>query len=315
MPLRLALQVDVDTDRGTRVGVPNLVADCQDFAAPAAFLFSLGPDQTGRAITRVFRPGFFQKVSRTSVVQLYGVRTLLNGTLLPAPHIGRRNAAAMRAVRDAGFEVGIHAYNHYRWQDHVQTMSLDAVRAEFIAARAEFLRIFGHEARTAGAAGWQSNARSRQVYDEAGLRYASDTRGGPAFFPRVDGQVFQTLEIPSTLPTFDELMGRPEYPDDRIVPHFLSLLRADQPNVFTLHAEIEGMGRRHLFRALLAACQQAGVEFIRLDHLADELLANRAAIPVRDQVMGTVDGRSGLVAVPAEPGGPPRGPAISGRSG
>ncbi len=315
MPLRLALKVDVDTDRGTRVGVPNLVADCQDFAAPASFLFSLGPDQTGRAITRVFRPGFFQKVSRTSVVQLYGLRTLLNGTLLPAPHIGRRNAAAMRAVRDAGFEVGIHAYNHYRWQDHVQTMSLDAVRAEFIAARAEFLRIFGHEARTAGAAGWQSNARSRQVYDEAGLRYASDTRGGPAFFPRVDGQVFQTLEIPSTLPTFDELMGRPEYPDDRIVPHFLSLLRADQPNVFTLHAEIEGMGRRHLFRALLAACQQAGVEFIRLDHLADELLANRAAIPVRDQVMGTVDGRSGLVAVPAEPGGPPRGPAISGRSG
>ncbi len=315
MPLRLALKVDVDTDRGTRVGVPNLVADCQDFAAPAAFLFSLGPDQTGRAITRVFRPGFFQKVSRTSVVQLYGLRTLLNGTLLPAPHIGRRNAAAMRAVRDAGFEVGIHAYNHYRWQDHVQTMSLDAVRAEFIAARAEFLRIFGHEARTAGAAGWQSNARSRQVYDEAALRYASDTRGGPAFFPRVDGQVFQTLEIPSTLPTFDELMGRPEYPDDRIVPHFLSLLRADQPNVFTLHAEIEGMGRRHLFRALLAACQQAGVEFIRMDHLADELLANRAAIPVRDQVMGTVDGRSGLVAVPAEPGGPPRGPAISGRSG
>ncbi len=315
MPLRLALKVDVDTDRGTRVGVPNLVADCQDFAAPAAFLFSLGPDQTGRAITRVFRPGFFQKVSRTSVVQLYGLRTLLNGTLLPAPHIGRRNAAAMRAVRDAGFEVGIHAYNHYRWQDHVQTMSLDAVRAEFIAARAEFLRIFGHEARTAGAAGWQSNARSRQVYDEAGLRYASDTRGGSAFFPRVDGQVFQTLEIPSTLPTFDELMGRPEYPDDRIVPHFLSLLRADQPNVFTLHAEIEGMGRRHLFRALLAACQQAGVEFIRMDHLADELLANRAAIPVRGQVMGTVDGRSGLVAVPAEPGGPPRGPAISGRSG
>jgi hypothetical protein len=80
------------------------VADLQAVGAPAAFLFSLGPDQTGRAITRVLRPGFFQKVSRTSVVQIYGVRTLLNGTLLPAPHIGRRNAGVMRAVRDAGFE-------------------------------------------------------------------------------------------------------------------------------------------------------------------------------------------------------------------
>jgi peptidoglycan/xylan/chitin deacetylase (PgdA/CDA1 family) len=297
--LRLALKVDVDTDRGTRIGVPNMVADCREVEAPACFLFSLGPDQTGRAITRVFRPGFFQKVSRTSVVQIYGVRTLLNGTLLPAPHIGRRNTAVLRAVRDAGFEVGIHCYNHYRWQDYVHRMPLEAVRAEFVAARAEFLRIFGSEAKTAGAAGWQSNARSREVYDEAGMLYASDTRGGGAFFPRVDGRVFKTLEIPSTLPTFDELMGRPEYPDSAIVPHYLSLLRTDRPNVLTIHAEIEGMGRRELFRDLLRACRQAGVQFIRMDDLARELLANPAAIPVRDQVQVEIDGRSGLVAAQA----------------
>ncbi|WP_414662603.1 polysaccharide deacetylase family protein [Horticoccus sp. 23ND18S-11] len=296
MPIRLALKVDVDTDRGTREGVPNLVADCQEVRAPACFLFSLGPDQTGRAITRVLRPGFFQKVSRTSVVEIYGVRTLLNGTLLPAPHIGRRNEAVMRAVRDAGFEVGIHCYNHYRWQDYVQTMSAAAVNAEFVAARTEFRRIFGFEARTAGAAGWQSNGRSREAYERAGLLYASDTRGGAPFFPRVDGREFKTLEIPSTLPTFDELMGRPEYPDTAIVAHYLSLLREDQPNVFTLHAEIEGMGRRQLFRQLLAACVARGVEFIRLDSLARELLADRATIPVRDQVLMEIDGRSGLVA-------------------
>jgi peptidoglycan/xylan/chitin deacetylase (PgdA/CDA1 family) len=299
MSIRLALKVDVDTDRGTRLGVPNLVADCRAAGVPACFLFSLGPDQTGRAITRVFRPGFFKKVSRTSVIQIYGVRTLLNGTLLPSPHIGRRHPEVMRAVRDAGHEVGIHCYNHYRWQDYVQTMSLEAVRAEFGAARAEFVRIFGCEAHTAGAAGWQSNARSREIYDEARLLYASDTRNGSPFFPRIDGRVFKTLEIPSTLPTFDELLGRPEYPDDRIVAHYLSLLRPDQLNVLTIHAEIEGMGKRDLFRALLRACTGSGVQFMRLDALARELLANRAAVPVRDQVLAPVDGRSGLVATQA----------------
>lgn len=297
--IRLALKVDVDTDRGTREGVPDMVADLKEFGAPACFLFSLGPDQTGRAITRVLRPGFFKKVSRTSVVSIYGVRTLLNGTLLPAPHIGRRNAGTMRAVRDAGFEVGIHCYNHYRWQDYVQTMPIEEVRAEFVAARAEFVRIFGGEAHTAGAAGWQSNARSREVYDEAKMLYASDTRGASPFFPRVDGRVFKTLEIPSTLPTFDELMGRPEYPDEKIAGHYLSLLREDRVNVLTIHAEIEGMGRRGLFRELLAACRQRGVEFIRLDDYAKQLLANRAAIPVGDQAMAEIDGRSGLVAVQA----------------
>src|SRR5450432_4214396 len=127
MAIRLALKVDVDTDRGTREGVPNLMADCQEFKAPACFLFSLGPDQTGRAISRVFRPGFFGKVSRTSVVEIYGVPTLLNGTLLPAPHIGRRNQGAMRAVQAAGLEVGIHCYSHYRWQDHLGRMDLPKV--------------------------------------------------------------------------------------------------------------------------------------------------------------------------------------------
>jgi peptidoglycan/xylan/chitin deacetylase (PgdA/CDA1 family) len=294
--LRLAIKVDVDTDRGTRVGVPNLAADCREFSIPACFLFSLGPDQTGRAITRIFRPGFFKKVSRTSVVQIYGLRTLLNGTLLPAPHIGRRNAGGMRVVRDAGFEVGIHCYNHYRWQDYVQRMSLAEVRAEFAAAQIEFRRVFGFEAYTAGAAGWQSNARSREVYDEAGLLYASDTRNGPPFFPRIDGRVFKTLEIPSTLPTFDELLGRPEYPDDRIAPHYLSLLRSDRTNILTIHAEIEGMGKRDLFRTLLRACQERGVQFVRMDDLARELLADRPAILVRDQVSAAIDGRAGMVA-------------------
>jgi undecaprenyl phosphate-alpha-L-ara4FN deformylase len=299
MPVRLALKVDVDTDRGTSLGVPQIAADCAEFGAPASFLFSLGPDQTGRAVTRIFRPGFFGKVSRTSVVQIYGIRTLLNGTLLPAPHIGRRNAGSMRAVRDAGFEVGIHCYNHYRWQDFMQRMDLASVRAEFGRARDEFVRIFGAEAHTAGAAGWQSSSRSREVYDEAGLLYSSDTRGSRPFFPRIEGRVFRTLEIPTTLPTLDELMGRPEFPDSGIVRHLMGLLVPDGLNVLTLHAEIEGMGRRGLFRDFLAACRGAGVAFVRLDEAARSLLSDRAALPVCTQEMRPIEGRSGLVATQA----------------
>jgi undecaprenyl phosphate-alpha-L-ara4FN deformylase len=296
MPVRLALKVDVDTDRGTRVGVPSLAADCAEAGAPACFLFSLGPDQTGRAITRVFRPGFFGKVKRTSVVQIYGLRTLLNGTLLPAPHIGRRNTGAMRAVRDAGYEVGIHCYNHFRWQDHMQGMDLASVREEFAAAQREFERVFGIGAATAGAAGWQSSSKSREVYDEAGLLYSSDTRGTHPFFPRLEGRVYRTLEIPTTLPTLDELMGRPGHPDGSIAGHLLSLLDPERLNVFTLHAEIEGMGRRAIFREFLGACRASGVRFVRLADEARALLAQRGAVPVCEQAMATIDGRSGLVA-------------------
>src|SRR5690606_14127004 len=115
--LRLAIKIDVDTDRGTREGVPALKAALARRGIPACFLFSLGPDNTGRAIRRIFRPGFFSKVSRTSVVSVYGIRTLMNGVLLPGPDIARRNAAVMRSVADAGFETGIHCWDHVFWQD------------------------------------------------------------------------------------------------------------------------------------------------------------------------------------------------------
>jgi hypothetical protein len=90
--VKLALKIDVDTLQGTQRGVPVLLEMLARHQAAATFLFSLGPDRTGLAIRRVFRPGFLSKVSRTSVLQHYGLRTLLYGTLLPAPDIGRRCA-------------------------------------------------------------------------------------------------------------------------------------------------------------------------------------------------------------------------------
>jgi hypothetical protein len=91
----IALKIDVDTDRGTAEGVPRLAQQLERMGIRATFLFSLGPDNTGRAMKRVFRKGFLKKVQRTSVVQHYGIKTLLYGTLLPAPD-ARHSCAVSR---------------------------------------------------------------------------------------------------------------------------------------------------------------------------------------------------------------------------
>ena len=66
---KIALKVDVDTLRGTQEGVPNLARVLEQLHLHATFLFSLGPDHTGWALKRVFRPGFLKKVGRTSVLE------------------------------------------------------------------------------------------------------------------------------------------------------------------------------------------------------------------------------------------------------
>ena len=291
---RLALKVDVDTERGTREGVPALARALEHAGAPAVFYFSLGPDNTGRALRRVFRRGFLKKVTRTNVVGTYGLRTLGNGVLWPGPHIARRHADLMRGIREAGFEVGIHCWDHIRWQDGLHGMSAEQTLREFEKARAAFRNVFGCEATTAAAAGWQANAHSLDAYDAAGLRYASDVRGGPPFRPRCGERVFQTPQIPSTLPTLDELLGLPEHPLEGLSDEYLSWLRPDALEVMTLHAEIEGMACLDWFAGFLAACRAAGVRFVALGEEAEAL---GDALPVAELAQGQIPGRSGTVAV------------------
>lgn len=296
---QIAIKVDVDTDRGTRIGVPNLLKLFSELEIPATFLFSLGPDNTGRAIKRIFRPGFLKKVSRSSVVSTYGFRTLLNGTLLPSPHIGKRNQNIMVDAFKAGHEVGIHCYDHIRWQDGLVNMTKAEVDAEFAKARAEFQRIFGFAATTAGAAGWQANALSLATYDDAHLLYASDARGSCPFYPRVGTTSFKTLQVPTNLPTLDELLGRPEYPLESLAEYYLSRLVDDRANTFTSHAELEGMKHLAWFKEFLLRAKAQNIEFVKVEDVARQSLANPASIPVCELVQGEIDGRSGTMAVQA----------------
>lgn len=294
---RLAIKIDVDTDRGTREGVPALSALLQRKGVPATFLFSLGPDNTGRAIRRIFRPGFFSKVSRTSVVSTYGLRTLMNGVVLPGPNIAKRNRETMRAVAAAGFETGIHCWDHVFWQDRLFALDEARVAEEFGKAAQAYEDVFGKPARTAGAAGWQANAASLAVYDAAGLDYATDARGHAPFYPVAGGKRFRTLQIPTTLPTLDELMGRPEYPTETLADELLRRLAPGRFDVFTIHAEIEGMSMIDWFGRFLDRAKAAGVAFVSSAEEAANLNAARERVPVAELAQGEVDGRSGTMAI------------------
>ena len=291
----IALKIDVDTYRGTLEGVPRLVAALERARAKATFLFSLGPDHTGRAIKRVFRRGFLGKVRRTSVVSHYGIRTLLYGVLLPGPHIGRRCAGVMREVAQRGFEVGIHTYDHIKWQDGVAQAGRAWTSRQLILAREEFVRVFSREPETHGAAGWQVNRDVPELEAAMGLLYASDTRGRGPFIPVVDGKEVMVPQLPTTLPTLDELIGREDLGGEDPVDGLLSLTEGPGDQVFTLHAELEGGAYLAGFERLLREWRSRGHTLTDLATYAASL--DRKRLPRCRIESGTVPGRAGTLAV------------------
>jgi len=295
IPRRVALKVDCDTAEGTRDGVPRLLAIFAARGIRATFFFTLGPDRSGLAVRRVFtQKGFLRKMLRSRAPSLYGWRTMLSGTLLPAPMIGECCAEAMRSAARAGHDTGVHGWDHVRWHDRLDTMTAEEVREDYGRAHAEYLRIFGIPARMSAAPGWTANARSLEAQEERGLVFASDTRGGSYFFPRADGRVFRTLEIPTTLPTLDETLGRDDLPtDDAQRAFFREAARGTQ--VHTIHAEVEGRSKAGLFEGILDDWLADGVAFPRLSELAREVLAHHEAIPVRSISQTALPGRAGVV--------------------
>ncbi len=296
---QIALKIDVDTYRGTREGVPRLVEALQRHHAQASFYFSLGPDHTGRAIKRVFRPGFMKKVSRTSVVEHYGIKTLLYGTLLPGPDIGQKCADIMRNVRDAGFEVGIHCYDHIRWQDHVAGKDAAWTKREMQRAVDRYAEIFGVAPKSHAAAGWQTNRFALRQTQHLGFEYSSDTRGTRPFIPTWDAEIIACPQLPTTLPTLDELIGRDGITINNVAQHLLDITRtpSETGQVYTLHAELEGQKWMPIFEQLLQGWREQGYELVSMRQYLQGFKV--ADLPRMEVKSGTVEGRSGTLAVQA----------------
>lgn len=291
----LGLKIDVDTLVGYQNGVPALLNQLEAAGVRASFFFSVGPDRSGVAIRRLFtQRGFLGKMIRNRTPATYGLRTLLYGTLLPAPLIVAADPGIVRAVAAAGHEVGVHAWDHIDWHDGVRRMSRKLLREQLARAFAELTDITGTQPRSFAAPGWQCCREALAHHDDMGLIYASDVRGrGGVILPRLDGQAFETPQVPTSLPTLDEMWGREVHNGTEAAAEWCRLL-ALGINVLTAHAEIEGMAMRGALPAFLQMVAERGAAIGTLREIVEA--TDRSGLCAKEIAAGRLPGRAGYVS-------------------
>jgi len=292
----LALKVDVDTHQGLRDGVPRLLDCLAERGIAASFYVSMGPDNSGKAIRRLFtRRGFAKKMVRSNAVRLYGVRTALYGTLLPAPPIARAFPDILRETIEKGHELGIHGHDHVYWHDYVVGLSVPEVASEVDLALAAYREIVGLDPEGFAAPGWQCGESSLAVLERGPFRYHSSTRGRAPYRPRAGKVEGRLPEIPTTLPTVDELLG--EGLDwTRLFETYLGAIGERPLEVLTVHAEVEGGPYADFFARLLDRLI-GRVRFRRLGDIAREL--DPRTLEVSEVIQDTRPGRAGTVSCQA----------------
>lgn len=287
------LKVDVDTHDGMRDGVPRLLDAFRRHGVRGTFFLSFGPDNAGKAIWNVFRPGFLRKMVRSGAPSLYGWRTILSGTLLPARPIAAAMPDLVRRIVDEGHEVGVHAWDHRLWQDHLKRLTRAQIEEQVGLARGAYERILGGAPRAMAAPAWFETRTSIEVQDAQGLLYASDMRGGTPGFPVVDGYRSTTLQIPTTQPCLEELLTLghtdPASWVDRVLEPPPEPVAAE---VFPLHAEVEGGVYADFLDRLLERLAPARTAWT-LEEYAKRIL--EAPPQARAAGLATCPGRSGEV--------------------
>jgi len=291
--LRVGLRIDVDTYRGTQEGVPNLLKVLADHRVKGTFFFSVGPDNMGRHIWRLFRPEFLRKMWRTKATKLYGWGILLKGTFWRGPLIGKKLGHLFKAAASEGHELGLHAWDHYRWQTHIESMGEEEIRRQLVQGVEVIQECTGTSPVCSAAPAWRITEQALLEKAKFSFRYNSDCRGSSFFYPVVKGQTLSQPQIPTTLPTFDEVLGREEVDRENYNEYLISLMREESLNVLTIHAEVEGMSSLSLFQEFLQQLRARGGRLVCLGEL----------LPPANQIAGAaigrqrVEGREGWLSV------------------
>jgi undecaprenyl phosphate-alpha-L-ara4FN deformylase len=292
----VAIKVDVDTYEGMRHGVPTLLALFKKYGIMASFFVPMGKDHTGWTAKRVFtRKGFLEKAGRVGVIDTYGIKTLMYGLLLPGPQIAKKNADGCRAVEGEGHELGIHGLDHVWWHDHIKHLEREKTEAILEKAFETYQGIMGHPTRSFASPGWMINSHALRVFEESGLAYSSDTRGTSPFFPELGGEQFNILQIPTTLPTLDEVVGIAGTEVAQLAEFYLGRLR-DGLNILTVHTELEGKNWAVFLDTLIRRMLEAGSTFKRLVDVAVEY-ENVIFAPRCEITYGRIEGRAGEVSL------------------
>jgi undecaprenyl phosphate-alpha-L-ara4FN deformylase len=267
--VRIGLRISVATAHGAARAVPHLVELLKRHGAAATFYFNLGPHRLHR--------------------------------FLPGREVGARALDALATAREAGFELGLYGWDATRWPHRMGPGDAPWIESALTRACEAFEHQVGEPPRTHAAPGWHTNRQVLRLTQRLGFHYAADTRGRHPFMPVCEAELALCPQLPTTLPTLDELIDGGDAPRETAHETVLEAMAGgDGANhVFALRAELGATTLAPAFERLLEAWRARGCEIVALRTVFESL--ELARLPRHTVLPHELAARAGTCAVQGPP--------------
>ena len=255
--MHLAFRAEVSSLEGALNGVPQILDLLKQYSIKASFILSLGPD-------------FSDSLFKGAVS-----RTLLRG--FSSSNIEKEAEDNLLAIADDGHEVGVSPYDPGGWRSKGAYGDMHYTRDAMEHSLAAFQRLFGRAPRLHGATGWQVNPNLFTLEQSFGFSYASDVRGKTLFFPSLQNVTSLCLQIPTTLPTFDEMLKRDDVGEHNVDQYLFAESQRVLPHgeVFSINADDVARGLLPALERLIVMWKGSQWEFHTFARLVDGLDKSR----------------------------------------
>ncbi len=220
--MRVALKIDVASERGFALGVPALLELFSNYDVRATFFFAMEFASGKGLVRRAFSRLLGSDVSRMSLEE------------------------AIHAVVEGGHEIGLYGFDADIWRRQAAFADTDWTKYQLALGMEKFETLTGQPPDCFAAPAWQPNAHLFEMEEQSGFQYASDVRGKFPFFPQLHNIVSRCPQIPTTLPTIQELLAQGEATPDNVHEHLYVESRRVLPHGHVFTADAEEVGSEYL---------------------------------------------------------------------
>lgn len=239
------VRVDIDSigDIDALPATLDLLDDC---GVKASFFVAMGPDKTGKNLFKYLKkPWALGKVRPMR----FGFRNLIRGLVSPA--CMQDYKVELYDIKKRGHEVGLHGYDHCQWMK---------TRGEEAGSLIEkgcvlFEEVFKSAPRSFASPGFTVNREILRKIDDFNFDYSSDFIYKEPFYPTLEREKFNTLQIPVSMKSIGEF-SIDGLNGGKILQTFKQELEARRFFTFYFHPSYEVKSRRELLNEIIWLVQK-----------------------------------------------------------